>query len=106
MEYQVTLFCATDKYRPVSTLVKRASAVDIADPTTKRQILNEGMRKICIQTGWGPKDLAFYGYKSGKIRLYDKEKLDKEAEERYNRIKEEKYASGEWTRPKSKEISE
>ena len=100
MEYQVTLFCATGKYKPVSCLVKRASACDISDPTIKRQILNEGMQKICNQRRWSARDLATFGFKTGKIRLYDKEKLDKEAKERYNKIKEEKYASGEWKRPK------
>lgn len=101
MEYQVTLFCATGKYKPVSCLVKRTSACDISDPTIKRQILNEGMQKICNQRRWSARDLANFGFKTGKIRLYDKEKLDKEAKERYNKIKEEKYASGEWKRPKN-----
>lgn len=103
MEYQVTLFCTTQQYRPVSCIVKRNTAVDIKDPTVKRQLLNEGMWKICASRNWGVRDLIKFGYKTGKIRIYDKEKLDKEAEERYNRIKEEKYESGEWKRPKKKE---
>jgi len=102
MEFQVTLFCITGKYKPVSTIVKRKTACDISDATIKRQILNEGMQKICNTRGWSARDLAAYGFKTGKIRVYDKEKLDKEAEMRYNKIKEEKYASGEWKRPKNK----
>ena len=95
MEYQITLFCASKKYRPVSCIVKRNDKVDIHNATVKRQLLNEGMKKICVQRGWTARDLATFGYATGK--------LDKEAEERYNKIKEEKYASGEWKRPKRKE---
>ena len=82
---------------------KRNDRVDIHNATIKRQLLNDGMKKICIQRGWTARDLATFGYATGKVREYDKEKLDKEAEERYNKIKEEKYASGEWKRPKRKE---
>lgn len=103
MEYQITLFCASKKYRPVSCIVKRNDKVDIHNATVKRQLLNEGMKKICAQRGWTARDLATFGYATGKVREYDKEKLDKEAKERYNKIKEEKYASGEWKRPKRKE---
>ena len=103
MEYQVTLFSNTDKYRPVSCIIKKEQTFDLSDNYIKRQILHEGMQKICFKRGWTARELAKYGYKTGKVRIYDKEKLDKEAEERYNRIKEEKYASGEWKRPKRKE---
>ena len=48
-------------------------------------------------------DLARYGYTKGKIREYDKEKIEQENAARYEALKEEKYASGEWKRPKSKE---
>ena len=100
VEYQVTLFCATNKYKPVSCLIKRAEAVDLK--ATKKQLINDGMIKICQKRGWVIKDLARYGYTSAKVRLYDKEKIEREAKERYEKIKEEKYASGEWKRPKKK----
>ena len=100
MEYQVTLFCSTKKYRPVSAIVKTKDAVDISNPTIKRQILNDGMKKICIQRGWTAKDLAVFGYATGKVREYDKAKIEAENALRYEKIKEEKYASGEWKRPK------
>jgi hypothetical protein len=102
MEFQVTLFSTDGIYRPVSCIVRRKAPCDIKDPAIKRQILNEGMQKICNTRGWTARDLAKFGFKTGKVRVYDKEKLDKEAEERYNKIKEEKYASGEWKRPKKK----
>ena len=103
MEYQVTLFCTTKKYRPVSCIIKREDKVDLGNATVKRELVTAGMKKICIQRGWTGVDLRTFGYITGKVREYNKEKLDKEAEERYNKIKEEKYASGEWKRPKRKE---
>lgn len=103
MEYQVTLFCSTKKYRPVSAIVKRKEAVDISNPSIKRQILNDGMKKICIARSWTVKDLASFGYATGKVREYNKAKIEAENAARYEKIKEEKYASGEWKRPKKKE---
>ena len=100
MEYQVTLFCTTKKYRPVSAIVKRETAVNLKDVTIKKQILNDGMKKICITRGWTVRDLATFGYATGKVREYDKAKIEAENKARYEKIKEEKYASGEWKRPK------
>ena len=97
MEYQVTLFDKTNKYKPVSTVIKSVAT------ESQSALIKKGVEKICINRGWDKKDLVRYGYTTVKIRLYDKEKLDKEAKERYNKIKEEKYASGEWKRPKKEE---
>lgn len=98
MEYQVTLFCNTGKYRPMSTIVRVKE--EITTPEAKKALIEKGAQKICYQHGLSGKDLKKDGYIYGKVRVYDKEKLDKEAKERYNKIKEEKYASGEWKRPK------
>ncbi len=100
MEYQVTLFCATKKYKPVSAIIKRETAVDLKDSTAKKQILNDGMKKICIARGWTDRDLASFGYATGKVREYDKAKIEAENKARYEKIKDEKYASAEWKRPK------
>ena len=94
MEYQITLFDKANKYKPVSAIVKAVAT------ESQSALIKKGVEKICIKRGWDKKDLVRYGYTTVKIRIYDKEKLDKEAEERYNKIKEEKYASGEWKRPK------
>ena len=48
---------------------------------------------------WSNADLKKYEYTRAKVRRYDKEKIAKENAERYEKIKEEKYASGEWKRP-------
>lgn len=97
MKYQITLMCDNGKYKPVSTIVE----MDTQDVPA---IKTRGIQRICAQRYWTKLDLKNYGYTKVKIRIYDKEKIDKENEERYNRIKEEKYASGEWKRPKKERI--
>lgn len=97
MNYQITLFDKNSKYKPVSAIVTKKAE------DTQDTLIKKGIEKICFKRGWTSKDLKRFGYTTVKIRVYDKEKLDKEAEERYNKIKEEKYASGEWKRPTKKE---
>lgn len=92
-EYQVTLICADGTYKPVSCIIKTVS-------TDTKEIKNKGITKICQKRGWGKFELLKYGYTKIKIREYDKEKIAKENAERYEKIKEEKYASGEWKKPK------
>lgn len=99
-QYQVTLMCNNGKYKPVSTIVS------LEETSDKKAIMREGQRKIMIQRYWTMADLKKYGYTSGKVREYDREKIERENAERYARIKEEKYASGEWQRPKSKATAE
>ena len=93
MEYQVTLFDKSGKYRPVSAIVTTTE-------TDIKAILKMGTEKICRNRGWIGADLKKYNYITGKVRKYDKERIAEEAAERYQKIKEEKYASGEWKRPK------
>ena len=96
-QYQVTLICENGKYKPVSTIVT------MEETTDRRAIMREGQKKIMIKRHWSMADLTRYGYTKGKIREYDKEKIERENAARYEALKEEKYASGEWKRPKSKE---
>ena len=95
-EYQVTLTTVDGKYKPVSCIVK-------TDSKDKKEIMNQGVVKICQKRYWTKRDLKNYGYLKVKIREYDKEKIELEKIARYEQIKEEKYASGEWKRPKEKE---
>ena len=95
--YQVTLKDPSGKYNYVSALVHRKEGMD------KKALIEEGIKKICQKRLWTSKDLKKYGYTVCMIRLYDKEKIEQEKKERYEKIKEEKYASGEWKRPKSAE---
>ena len=96
-QYQITLICENGKYKPVSTIVT------MEETTDRRAIMREGQKKIMIKRYWSMADLTRYGYTKGKIREYDKEKIEQENAARYEALKEEKYASGEWKRPKSKE---
>ena len=96
-QYQVTLICESGKYKPVSTIVT------MEETTDRRAIMREGQKKIMIKRYWSMTDLTKYGYTKGKIREYDKEKIEQENIARYEALKEQKYASGEWKRPKSKE---
>lgn len=98
-EYQVTLLCENGKYRPVSTIVKHEE-VDLRNIVLKREIVSAGVKKICFNKLWQKKDLLKYGYTEVKVREYDKKKIEAEAAARYEKIKEEKYASGEWKKPK------
>lgn len=101
-QYQITLICGDGKYKPVSCIIKRENEIDLADTIAKKQLIADGAKKICQVRGWVFADLKKFGYTSAKTREYDKEKIAAAAKERYERIKEEKYASGEWKRPKGK----
>lgn len=104
-EYQVTLICDNNKYKAVSTVVKYEQEVDYDmshSTIAKKKIITKGIERICQKRLWTSKDLSNYGYTIAKIRLYDKEKIAAAAQRRYDEIKEAKYQSGEWKRPKSK----
>ena len=102
-QYQVTLTCPDGRHKAVSTIINREQNIDISlltIKTEKAKILNEGLQKICARHLWKTRDLKVNGYTTAKIRLYDKEKIAEENEANYQLIKEAKYASGEWKRPK------
>ena len=69
-EYQVTLFCPSGQYKPVSAIVKK----DDTEMDTKGkltyvdEIKKSGITKICQKRYWGTKELKMYGYTSVKIR--------------------------------------
>ena len=102
MDYQVTLLCKTGQYKPVSAVVSSDVLIDVKDKVARKPLVDRAILKICITRGWSGNDLKKYGYTLLKMREYDLEKINRENKERYERIKEEKYASGEWKRPKSK----
>ena len=104
-EYQVTLMCASGKYRPVSCLVRKDTdaIASIGKEEYAKQIRRAGITKIYQKRYWTNADLKRYEYTTCKVRVYDKEKIDAENKARYEAIKEAKYASGEWKRPKSED---
>lgn len=104
-QYQVTLICTTNQYRPVSCILqyKQAEDVDLSKNLIERKkIINKGVEKICALRYWSSADLKRNHYTKVKIRLYDKKKIEAENKARYEAIKEAKYASGEWKRPTTK----
>ena len=102
-QYQVTLICTTNQYRPVSCIVQYAQEENLdlsKNAVDRKKIIDKGIKKICASRYWSSADLKKYSYTKVKIRLYDKKKIEAENKARYEAIKEAKYASGEWKRPK------
>lgn len=104
-DYQVTLLSKSGKYRPISCIVKITQTEDkdlTTDVKAKKEIINKGISKICFKRGWGKLELKTYEYLTVKVRLYEAEKIKAEEKAQYEKIKEEKYRTGEWKRPKKK----
>lgn len=99
--YQVTLFDKEGRYRPASCLIQQEE-VRLDDKANRKELVNKGVVKICALRMWTARDLQKYGLLFAKVREYDKAKIDAENKARYEKIKEEKYASGEWKRPKNR----
>ena len=91
-EYQVTLFCTTGEYRPVSAIVKKDTSLvaRVGKEKYVQDIRTEGIKKICIKRYWSGNDLKRYNYTRVKVREYDKEKIAQEQKERYEKIKVER----------------
>lgn len=103
-QYQVTLICITGQYRPISCIITREQETEenlLNNPTERKAIIADGVRKICAKRYWDNTYLKQYGYARVKARVYDKEKIEEENKLRYEQIKEQKYATGEWKKPKS-----
>lgn len=97
-QIQITLESTTGKYKPVSTIIEVPSvkAFNLDQETYRKKAIE----RILVKRGWSKVDLVRYGYTKIKMRVYDQEQIKKENAETYEKIKEEKYASGEWKRPK------
>ena len=88
MELQVTLFDKNGKYKPVSTLIS-VESLEYYHSHAK-QIKAKAITYICQKRMWNSTDLKRYGYTTCKVRVYDKERIERENKERYERIKEER----------------
>lgn len=88
MQIQVTLFDKQNRYKPVSSLVNIPD-LDFYKRYSK-EIKKQGIVKICQKRYWTTKDLQRFGYTTCKVRVYDKNKIDKENKERYEKIKKER----------------
>lgn len=87
MTIQFTL-TTTQGYRPISTLVEVADITDYLKH--KEHYRNKAVKAMCLKRGWTLADLKKYGYTEMKKRVYDKERIEKEKEERYAQIKKER----------------
>ena len=105
VEYQVTLFSEVSGVRPVSSIVRRSQTVELTDKVKKQYLVNDGVSKICNKRNWNQRNLSRLGYTKVKVRKYEREKVEAEKVARYEAIKEAKYVSGEWVRPKGKGMS-
>jgi len=99
--YQVTLFDKEGRYRPISCLIKQEE-IRLDNKIKRKELVNKGVAKICASKMWTAKDIQKFGYVLAKAREYDKAKIEAENKARYDKIKEEKYASGEWQKPKNR----
>ena len=66
MKYQVTIYNAENKYRPISTIID-------LNTDDKKTIINEGVKKICVKRFWTGADLKKWGYTQAKYRKYTEE---------------------------------
>ena len=73
-EYQVTLYCADGRYRPVSCLVSNEIGQGAKEDKAKliSVVKQEGIKKICQKRYWTAKDLKKYNYTKVKIRTIEK----------------------------------
>lgn len=100
---QITLVSTTGQYKPVSTIIHVDSAQDFR--ARKKEYIAQAITKICQKRLWTQRDLKAYGYTVIKAREYDEEKIKEQNEQRYEEIKREKFATGEWT-PTKKQLEE
>ena len=88
IQIQLTLYSESGKYRPMSTIVEVESIAYYN--AHKQEILNRAIQRISVQRKMDIWAMKKYGYTKLKARIYDKEKIEQENKERYERIKEER----------------
>ena len=71
-KYQVTLFCTTGQYRPVSSIVTvnqdKPEDLSLKDTKERKQIIKQGITNICIKRNWRSDKIKEYSYLKVKIR--------------------------------------
>lgn len=76
MKYQVTMYCVTGQYRPVSTIVTIEQENDdnlLLNPKKKKEIIDKGIVRICQKRHWTSREVIQYGYIKVKARVYEKQ---------------------------------
>ena len=79
-EYQVTLMCTTNQYKPVSAIVKVDSneLIRLGQKDYIASIRTKGIQKICQMRFWSSSDLKRYHYTKVKMREYNAEKINQD----------------------------
>lgn len=90
-KYQVTIYCTTGEYRPVSCIIIRDTdnITRLGERAFIDALKKDGIQKICAQRNWNKADLLRYHYTKMKMREYDEEKIKQEKEKK-NQIAIEK----------------
>lgn len=73
--YQVTLYCTTGQYKPISTIVTIEQIDEsnlLLDKDSKKDIINKGVIAICAKRCWSSRDVMKYNYTKVKAREYVK----------------------------------
>ena len=73
-KYQVTMYCATGQYKPISTIVTIEQADDsnlLLDKDSKKDIINKGVVAICHKKYWTTREVRQYNYTKVRARVYE-----------------------------------
>lgn len=73
-KYQVTLFCSTGAYKPISCIVSYPQLTNenlLLNENERKKIQNLGVTKICHKKYWQKRDLINYDYTRVKAREYE-----------------------------------
>ena len=76
-KYQVTMYCTTNQYKPISTIVSIEQAIEednlLLNKEKKQEIIKKGIIKICQKRYWTMREVKQYHYTKVKAREYKKE---------------------------------
>lgn len=74
--YQITMYCSTNQYKPISTIVKieqeREEENLLLNKEKKQEIINKGIVRICQKKFWTMREVKRYNYTRVKAREYKK----------------------------------
>ena len=76
-KYQVTMYCTTNQYKPISTIVSIDQAIEednlLLNKEKKQEIIKKGIVKICQKKYWTMREVKQYNYTKVKVREYKQE---------------------------------
>ena len=102
MQVQISLM-SSKGYRPMSVIIEVKDAHDYN--THKAEYQKRAVYLICAKRHMTGADLKKYGYDQIAQREYDKERIERENAERYERIKKER-GWGKYAKKKGEETDD